>query len=1188
MANIPSLIDMSDIEIADYLRGPSTSTPATVRSRTAKIADENRLSSPSILVNQDGAVQDGAADRVAQQVVANEHHPTNTEENLHDLQRRHKELEVMLAEERGRRKVCQEMLEKSSILQQGPAPGPDPPGPAERPGRLDQLSRSQAYVNEATQAIQAPPRRVAATLKLGTYNGTTPLDMFLAKVNNCQEYYEWSEKDTVHHLRASLEGSAAQVLIDCAGVNVSLNAIINLLRTRFGDQNQTERFRSELSMRRRQKGESLQAVYQDIRRLVALAFPGQAGATPGSVYEIVARDAFLAAMNNPSIRRRILERDPPPDTIDAALTAAVRLEALDSTESDAPTTFARTQSVAVGNEQVSFQRTNDTRLKTLESSMSAIQSQLQALLDQGRTHSGAGANIPGLGPDPPLSTWTTPWTPPPPPVADWQINAASKSEEWRRTSAPGGTSRGRGGGGRLPKDTCKVCHQKGHWGNECPTKGAQQGHVASTREVRSVVKSSDSYVEILLRGRKLNALLDTGSERSLIPRRMVASVPLKPSNVKLYAANGTEIANLGTMVLKYQLEDINLQTELVVSDEIDELIFGFDWLVTHDCRWQFKERVIFVCGKPVGLRMRQSRANMRRIYVREDTVVAPGAEVNVPVSLPYQSRHTPRADWLAEAKTIVPGVYAARTLLPGDDKFAAIRLVNVTSKPYSVWAGRRLGDAAQAECWSEYQAATSSSTTEATGAGLQEDPGPQDVNAASSPQPEPTKAGYGGSGLNKSKQEAIPPHLLSMIEQLKGLSSDERSKAETLIRQYADIFSAGEFDLGCTPLMEHRIDTGNARPLRQGLRRHPQAHLEIIDAQVDKMLEAGIIEESASPWASNIVLVKKAESNAPPRCTVDYRRLNLLTYKDAYPLPNIGACLDALEGCSYFSCLDLRSGFYQVPLHLADADKSAFLTRRGQFRFKVLSMGLCNAPSSFQRLMDLVLRGLTWSSCLVYVDDVIVMSKSFDQHVIHLGEVFQRIKDAKLKLKPEKCRLFASSVKFLGHVVSSSGTAVNPEKTAVISTWPAPTNVAEVRTYLGICGYYRRFVEGYALIAAPLHQLLRKGQPFIWTDACQESFERLKVKLTSAPVLAMAADTGRYVLDVDASNIGAGAVLQQEQQGGLRVVAYASRMFNKAEANYCITTGGRVWIETFPSVSSGSSFCLANRSFCLVLYTNNG
>ncbi len=189
------------------------------------------------------------------------------------------------------------------------------------------------------------------------------------------------------------------------------------------------------------------------------------------------------------------------------------------------------------------------------------------------------------------------------------------------------------------------------------------------------------------------------------------------------------------------------------------------------------------------------------------------------------------------------------------------------------------------------------------------------------------------------------------------------------------MFSKDEYDLGRTPLMTHTIDTGDARPIRQGLRRHPQAYLDVIDSEVDKMLASGVVEPASSPWASNIVVVTKHDKT--PRITLDFRQLNSVTYKDSYPLPNTADCLDAFKDSSYFGILDLRSSFYQVPLAMKDRDKTAFITRRGQWRFRSLPMGLCNSPGTFQRLMDLVLRGLTWESVLVYIDDIVVFARSF-------------------------------------------------------------------------------------------------------------------------------------------------------------------------------------------------------------------
>ena len=300
-------------------------------------------------------------------------------------------------------------------------------------------------------------------------------------------------------------------------------------------------------------------------------------------------------------------------------------------------------------------------------------------------------------------------------------------------------------------------------------------------------------------------------------------------------------------------------------------------------------------------------------------------------------RCTRPGDWVAETKELAPGVFTARTLLPPEDQFAAVRVVNLSTKPFTVRAGLCMGLADSAECLSGY----------GTRDGRPTDPAVRGL---------PVRT-VQGREANEGSPDSLPAHVNALMDQLEGLSTEEEGRVRKLLEQYAGVFSASEFDLGRTPLMEHRIDTGYARPLRQGLRRHPQAHLGIIDEQVGNLLAAGLIEESRSPWASNVVLVKKAEAGAAPRCTIDHRGLNLLTYKDAYPLPNIGACLDALEGCLYFSTLDLRSGFYQVPLHPDDADKTAHITRRGQFRFKVLSMGLCNAPSCFQRLMDSCLGG---------------------------------------------------------------------------------------------------------------------------------------------------------------------------------------------------------------------------------------
>ena len=218
----------------------------------------------------------------------------------------------------------------------------------------------------------------------------------------------------------------------------------------------------------------------------------------------------------------------------------------------------------------------------------------------------------------------------------------------------------------------------------------------------------------------------------------------------------------------------------------------------------------------------------------------------------------------------------------------------------------------------------------------------------------------------------------------------EKERLKSLLREFADVFSKSEFDLGCTDLAMHSIDTGDARPVKQMLRRQPFCHMETIDKQVDEMLEGGFIEPSQSPWVSNVVIVKKKDGSS--RFCVDYRKLNEVTRKDAYPLPRIETCLDALGGSRYFSTFDLRSGYHQVKMDAADADKTSFVTRKGTFKFKVLPFGLTNAGATFQRVMDVAMTGLNFVICLVYLDDIILFSSTVEEHLKRLRRLLTSLR----------------------------------------------------------------------------------------------------------------------------------------------------------------------------------------------------
>ena len=310
-----------------------------------------------------------------------------------------------------------------------------------------------------------------------------------------------------------------------------------------------------------------------------------------------------------------------------------------------------------------------------------------------------------------------------------------------------------------------------------------------------------------------------------------------------------------------------------------------------------------------------------------------------------------------------------------------------------------------------------------------------------------------------------------------GLTREQKREMHCLLNEYSDVFSKSDHDLGRTSVVTHQIPTGDTAPCRQRNYRQPYHLRQEAERQTQKLLEQGVIEESTSPWSSPVLMVPKKDGTY--RFCVDFRKLNALTRWSDYPLPQVDETVEALAGAQMFSTLDLASGYWQVELDKADRCKTAFSTRDGRYQFVTMPMGLAGAPSTFQRLMDIILRGLQWHSVLVYLDDIVVYGRTFHEHQSRLADVFQRLRQAGLKLKPRKCTLAARSVLFLGHVVSGEGIATDPSKIEKVASWPTPQSVCDVRSFLGLANYYRRFVEGFSSIASPLTILTRKHTRFV-------------------------------------------------------------------------------------------------------------
>ena len=373
-----------------------------------------------------------------------------------------------------------------------------------------------------------------------------------------------------------------------------------------------------------------------------------------------------------------------------------------------------------------------------------------------------------------------------------------------------------------------------------------------------------------------------------------------------------------------------------------------------------------------------------------------------------------------------------------------------------------------------------------------------------------------------------------------------KAKLQGLFNEYETIFGESKFppDRG----IGHAIPLvpGYQPPYAKMYRMSPK-ELEVLRSTIKELLAKGYIEPSTSPFGANCMLVAKKDGSY--RLVQDYRQLNAITVPNRYPLPNITELFDQLQGKKWYSCIDLQSGYYQIRITPEDSYKTAFRTCLGHFQFKVLAMGLANAPSTFQSVMNKMFQEHLGKFVFVYLDDICVASETLEEHLQHLETVFKILKENEFYVKLSKCEWLKREVKFLGHIVGQDGLKVDPDKTAVVRDWAVPKDAKALRSFLGLANYFRRFVRGYASLVAPLNELLRNGKRWRWLDKHQRAFDGVKEALTSPPVLALPDFTKPFEVWSDASVNGTGAVLMQEG----RPVAYTSRKFIPAERNY--TTG---------------------------------
>ena len=613
-------------------------------------------------------------------------------------------------------------------------------------------------------------------------------------------------------------------------------------------------------------------------------------------------------------------------------------------------------------------------------------------------------------------------------------------------------------------------------------KGENRGHLQINALNRVY---SPNSVSVKIGGELYKGLVDTGAEISLINEKVYQKLHHKPglerTRLGLQTANGSSLKIKGITRLQLKVGNQYTHQECVVVQNLNRLvILGRDWFRKYGVRIYYDLGTIRLNGEYIPL---EEDIHMSNVATLAESVTLKPQHIHSCVLRPVTEQGIGRVFELEQLQSgelsNLSGVLMVNSVVRvGKNQTFEVGVVNNTNKTISLrrgWPIARLSRIHQ----------------------IQRFPLPS--------------------------RHAGRPN----IPDLEGIKVPEAHQREVrrLVERNIDRFASEDKHLGRTNTVKMRIDTGNEPPIKKRPYPTPLAQRKAVEETIDEMSKAGLITRSRSPWGFPIVLVKKKDGSQ--RFCVDYRDLNKITRRNAHPLPLIEHILATLKNAKYFSKLDLKSGFHQVELEEESKQKTAFACHKGLFHWNVMPFGLANAPGVFQELMSIVLQGLE-SYSLAYLDDVLIFSGSKEEHLSHLQKVFDRLRSHNLKLKPSKCEFFNEETQYLGFRISNNGVQPDPEKIRAIKAVEPPKTVREVRGFLGMCSYYRRFIPDFSGIAEPLTDLTKDRVKFIWDDRCQNAFDKLKRELAKEVILAYPDPSKPYKLYTDASDLAIGACLTQE------------------------------------------------------------
>ena len=655
------------------------------------------------------------------------------------------------------------------------------------------------------------------------------------------------------------------------------------------------------------------------------------------------------------------------------------------------------------------------------------------------------------------------------------------------------------------------------------------------------VNTKTLLVDCEINGTQVKAIVDCGSPICLLSdsifRKMGVTGELDEVQTKIVGAEGSQLEIRGSMILDLTIQGVIAKQLFFICNNLKQrALIGLDFLRDQGCTLDFSSGTLCVGKNKIKL-ADEPCGGVQRVSMPETITLQPGRKVDVKCKVKNadsegtQGVLEPLAAFHERFPVAVP---CAVSYVSGGS--TPVRFYNYSCKPVVIYKGTSVG---------EFCPTAGEGETLVTARCYR------------------IESHKEGQGTEKMECNSLTCEVDSddhnVVEEMKlffpiendELSEEQKLKVWKIFAKHSQAVSRGPQDIGHCVGAQLRINTGSAPPTKLPLRRYSPEQERFICEETQKLLNGDVIEPSTSPWSAQVVLASKKDGTY--RFCLDFRKLNLVTVKEHFPIPKIEDMIDALAGAKYFSTLDLISAYHAFEIHPTDREKTAFSTKQGHWQWKRVPFGLCNAAPFFVRQIASLLTGMTWIELLAFFDDVLVFSPTFEKHCSSLDRTLSLIEQAGLKVKPAKCHILPTSIPFVGHMLSSQGVSADPEKVSVVRTWPPPTNLSELRAFVGKVGYYRKFIPNFASVASPLFKLEEKGKKFVWSQECQKSFEKLKEALCEAPVLAFPNFDLPFILDTDASTTGIAAVLSQVQDGTERPIAYAAKSLNKSQRKWPTT-----------------------------------